>query len=330
MDLLPAISDNGQEAYAGPGTEQTEQLLSNSFIEANTLETNLAEISERHLIPVFVKENVPTISQADFITHTLELVEEVSGHKGTNLQIKVSHPIKGRVFEARHKRADELQEWEKTLYYERMAFTAQVPEYREIVNGHELTLTFGGVKAYNLDNLYSNSHSIQRFKFFMGYTVRACTNLCISADGFIGDIKVRSITELRKSMYELLKRYDMVKHPINLQRWNEYELSGREVTQILGRARVYQHLPYETRKDLPELLLSDSQLNQVARGYVHNQDFHCENHGGISLWNFYNLFTEATKSSYIDTFLDRNVNCSNFVQGLSHSLETGHRNWFLN
>jgi cytochrome c oxidase cbb3-type subunit 2 len=62
MDLLPAISDNGQEAYAGPGTEQTEQLLSNSFIEANTLETNLAEISERHLIPVFVKENVPTIT----------------------------------------------------------------------------------------------------------------------------------------------------------------------------------------------------------------------------------------------------------------------------
>lgn len=330
MDILPAIHENGQEAYTKTTAQEESSFLSSSFIEANTLETSFTEITEKHLIPVFVKENIPTISQADFITHTLELVEEVSGKKASNLQIRVSHPIKGRVFEARHKRADELLEWEKTLYYERMVFTAQIPEYREVVNGHELTLTFGGAKAYNLDNLYSNSHSIQRFKFFMGYTVKACTNLCIWSDGFAGDIKVRSITELRKSMYEVLQRYDMVKHPINLQRWNEYELTDREVAQILGRARLYQHLPYESRKELPELLLSDSQLNNVARGYVHNQDFHCNNDGAISLWNFYNLLTDAVKSSYIDTFLDRNVNCSNFVQGLSQSLEKGYPNWFLN
>lgn len=328
MELMPVYEE--EKTAQGATIEAESPFPEPSFIEANTLCSSLEELSTKHIIPVFVKENIPTISQADFITHTLGLVEEVSGKKATNLQVRVSHPIKGRIFEARHKKAEHLEEWEKTLYYERMAFTAQIPEYREVVDGKELLLTFGGIKAYNLDNLYSNSHSVQRFKFFMGYTVKACTNLCVWTDGFAGDIKVRTIQELQKSILDVLNAYDMVRHPQNLQRWCNFELSEHEVAQILGRARIYQHLPYENRKNLPELMLSDSQVNAIARGYLGDEHFKRNDDGSISLWNFYNLMTESVKSSYIDTFLDRNVNCSTFMNGISQSLDKGIPHWFLN
>lgn len=329
MELIPTVYE--QEKVQGQREVEVETpFYTPSFIEANTISSSLEELSTKHIIPVFVKENIPTISQADFISNTLGLVEEVSGKKSSNLEVKVSHPIKGRVFEARHKKAEDLFDWEKTLYYERMAFTAQIPEYREEVDGKELMLTFGGIKAYNLDNLYSNGNNIQRFKFFMGYTCKVCTNLCIWTDGFAGEIRVRSIDELRKAIFEVLQTYDMVRHPQNLQKWCNYELSGHEVAQILGRARIYQHMPFETRRNLPELMLSDSQLNAIARGYLQDETFKCNDDGSISLWNLYNLFTESVKSSYIDTFLDRNMNCTNFVKGISHSLETSTPHWFLN
>lgn len=327
MELTPYAPE--QRPFGKTIQQEAVSFFTNPFIEANTLEMDIDEIKTKHLIPVFVKENIPTISQADFITNTLELVENISGKKCSNLQVRVSHPIKGRVFEARNKRAEDLEEWEKTLYYERMAFIAELPDYKEVVNGHELTLTVGGIKAYNLDNLHANNNRIQHFKFFMGYNVRVCTNLCVSTDGFSGDIKARTLNELRDSITTLLQNYDMVRHPITLQEWMNYELNEHEFAQIIGRARIYQHLPSEVKKDLPELYLSDSQLNAVAKGYHHNPDFKCNPDGSISLWNFYNLLTEAVKSSYIDTFLDRNTNCSSFVQGINHSLQNGRFHWFL-
>ena len=36
-----------------------------------------------------------------------------------------------------------------------------------------------------------------------------------------------------------------------------------------------------------------------------NEHFASKQDGSISLWNLYNLLTEANKSSYVDTFLDR-------------------------
>lgn len=45
----------------------TETVVPSRFIEANTEPVSLSEIREKHLIPVFVKDNQPTISQVDFI-----------------------------------------------------------------------------------------------------------------------------------------------------------------------------------------------------------------------------------------------------------------------
>lgn len=40
----------------------------------------------------------------------------------------------------------------------------------------------------------------------------------------------------------------------------------------------------------------------------------------LNLWNLYNLSTQANKLSYIDTFLDRNVNAFNFSNRLLKTL----------
>jgi hypothetical protein len=55
--------------------------------------------------------------------------------------------------EAKDKAAKDLLEHEKTLYYERMAFIIEIPSIADDIDGNRLSLTIGGVKAYNLDNL---------------------------------------------------------------------------------------------------------------------------------------------------------------------------------
>jgi len=53
--------------------------------------------------------------------------------------IRLSHPIKGRIPEARNKPANELLDHEKTLYYESMAFVLEIPEVTVEVNGNTLS-----------------------------------------------------------------------------------------------------------------------------------------------------------------------------------------------
>jgi hypothetical protein len=48
------------------------------------------------------------------------------------------------------------------------------------------------------------------------------------------------------------------------------------------------------------------------------------------LWNVYNLFTGAVKSSYIDSYLERNVNAHTFTNSVSEALKgnSGYH-WFF-
>jgi Domain of unknown function, B. Theta Gene description (DUF3871) len=146
------------------------ELLSTSkpFIEANTIESTLAEINDKHLIPVFIKDNEPTISMAEFIELTTSATKQAfASHQILSPSIRLSHPVKGRIPDAKDKPAALLQEHEKTLYYERLAFVIEVPSITKTINGNTLALTIGGVKAYNLDNLYTRKGSLEHFKMFV-------------------------------------------------------------------------------------------------------------------------------------------------------------------
>jgi hypothetical protein len=70
---------------------------SKPFIEANTVESSLNEISNTHIIPVFIKDNEPVISQVDFIESASQIVSEIyHGEHILKPNVRLSHPIKGR------------------------------------------------------------------------------------------------------------------------------------------------------------------------------------------------------------------------------------------
>src|SRR5690606_5838716 len=115
----------------------------------------------------------------------------------------------------------ELQDFEKTLYYERMAFFIEIPSVSKVIDGNLLYLTVRGVKAYNQDNLYSTKGSYEHFKIFIGFKNTICTNLCIWSDGYTDTLKVRSMRELVEKIHVLIYKFDAKKQLDELERFSE-------------------------------------------------------------------------------------------------------------
>lgn len=301
------------------------------FLEANTSEIALREIRERHVIPVFLKDNEPTISQVEFVEVVAEAARDVFGLSTTpSPKVRVSHPIKGRTYEARHKKAHDLLPHEKTIYYERMAFMLTIPGITDEINGNLLELTVGGVKAYNLDNLNSIKGSPEHFKVFVGFRNFVCTNLCVSTDGAKLDMRAKSLEDLYQQVFLLFQDYDAVKQLSHMNQFTGYYLEERQFAQIIGRARLYQFLPRELKAELPELLINDTQVSRVAECYYSDPNFQRGENGSIDLWRFYNLMTGAVKHSYIDKYLERGVNSFNFTRQVQEALESpSHNFWYL-
>ncbi|GAB3991889.1 hypothetical protein GCM10028807_23350 [Spirosoma daeguense] len=217
------------------------QSSSKALIEANTIVVTEDEIRHQHIIPVFVKDNEPLISQSDFVDATLDVVSDVfRGERILMPQLRVSHAIKGRIPDARNKSAHQLQDWEKTLYYERLIFAIEIDSIQEIVEGNTLSLTIGGVKAYNLDNLHNRKGANEHFKVFIGFQNKVCTNLCVWTDGYHSDILVKSLTQLRMAIYTLLESYNQNSLLHRVKSLPDYELSEQQFALLLGRCRMYQ------------------------------------------------------------------------------------------
>jgi hypothetical protein len=316
--------DEGQ-AIQAPSSVSTDK----PFIQANTTEVSLQEIKDNHIIPVFIKDNEPLISHADFIETTLKVASNVySGETILSPTVRVSHPVKGRIPEAKNKPANELEEWEKTIYFERMAFIIEVPSISDAIGGNTLSLTIGGVKSYGLDNLYSRKTD-QHFKIFVGFNNRVCLNLKIWCDGYMGDLKVTTIGQLSACVRSLLEQHNAVFQLNQMKMLCDYSLSESQFAHLIGKARMYQHLPKDVQKDIPQLMFGDQQISSVVKDYCRDNSFCRDEQGNINLWRLYNLFTEANKSSYIDNFIDRSVNAYHFIEKIRWALEEKSDNWYL-
>ncbi|WP_295220760.1 DUF3871 family protein [uncultured Chryseobacterium sp.] len=300
------------------------------FIEANTLQVDLSHLKSDCIIPVFSKDNEKTIAHQEFIEIVTNTVMKMFPHHNiSNPEIRVSHQIKGRTPDAIYKSAKDLLDHEKTIYYERMAFIIQIPSIVDTINGNELALTLGGVRSYNLENLY-NKKTFEKFKFFIGFQNKVCCNLCVSSDGFVEEMRVGNYYELQEKVTNVIQNYNAQSHLEVMKSLSHSLLTEHQFAQLLGRSRLYQHLPKKERLAIPSLNFNDSQLNTVAKDYYEDESFCRNNDGGINLWNVYNLFTQANKSSYIDTFLDRNLNAFEFSKGLQKSLDgNSNYHWFL-
>lgn len=331
LEMQP-INSNGVISFdEGQSIQEPSSVSTDKpFIQANTTEVSLQEIKDNHIIPVFIKDNEPLISHADFIETTLKVASDVySGETILSPTVRVSHPVKGRIPEAKNKAANDLEEWEKTIYFERMAFIIEVPSISDVIGGNTLSLTIGGVKSYGLDNLYSRK-SDQHFKIFVGFNNRVCLNLKIWSDGYMGDLKVTTIGQLSACIRSLLEQHNAVFQLNQMKMLCDYSLSESQFARLIGKARMYQHLPKDVQRDIPQLMFGDQQIGSVVRDYYRDNSFCGDEQGNINLWRLYNLFTEANKSSYIDNFIDRSVNAYHFIEKIRWALEEKGNNWYLN
>ena len=301
-----------------------------NFIEANTVKVDLDHLKSECIIPVFAKDNESTISHYEFIRSTKEVVEEILDYKGVlKPEIRVSHQIKGRTPDAIHLNAKDLLDHQKTIYYERMAFVINIPSIVDSINGNELTLSVGGVRSYNLENLY-NKKTLEKFKFFIGFQNKVCLNMCINTDGFKEDLRVSSASELQHKVIEVMKNYNAELHLMEMKEFTQDYLSEHQFAQLIGKSRLYQHLPKSEKQKIPMLNFNDSHINTMAKDYYEDKNFCRLDDGRINLWDVYNLFTQANKSSYIDTFLDRNLNAFEFTKGIQKTLNGNlDYHWFL-
>ncbi|GAA5521519.1 DUF3871 family protein [Aliifodinibius salicampi] len=320
-----------QEHHNNSNSVIEESQLESPFIEANTEVRDIQMLKNQDIIPVFVKDNEPLISHAEFIDRTVGIAHHVfEGETITKPQIRVSHPVKGRIPEAKGKPANQLEDHEKTKYYERMAFVTQIPSITHEIKGDILSLTVGGVKAYNLDNLNRRKGAPEHFKVFIGFVNKVCTNLCVWVEGFSENIEVDDPRDLEGKIYDLVTGFSYSNLTNQLEKFQNIELSEEQFCQLIGRARLYQYLPAKQKKQLPELKLNDTQIATVAKEYYRSENFGPASDGSINGWDLYNLFTEANKSSYIDTFLDRSVNAYQFTSQIVNALEEDTDFWFLN
>lgn len=304
---------------------------SKPFIEANTSEISLLSLKNDCIIPVFSKDNERTIAHQEFIEIAQECVLRAFPQQSIEQpEIRVSHQIKGRTPEAIHKNAKELLEHERTQYFERMAFIIRIPGIVDSINGNEIALTIGGVRSYNLENLY-NKKSMERFKFFIGFQNKVCCNLCVWSDGFVDDMRVSSYLELQSKILAIIQGYNAAKHLHEMKQLSQHSLTEHQFAQMIGRAKLYQYLPKAEKTLIPNLNFTDGHVNTIAKDYYEDASFSRNEQGDINLWNMYNLFTQANKSSYIDTFLDRNVNAFDFTKGVQAALSdsSSSYSWFL-
>ena len=301
------------------------------FIEANTKEVTIEHLKNDCVVPVFSKDNEITISHPVFIESVWEAANRVFPHETIEEPaIRVSHVIKGRTPEAIHKPVKDLLETDKTIYYERMMFCFEIPTIHEDIAGNRLNLTIGGVRAYNHENLYSKK-GMEKFKLFIGFKNMVCCNMCISTDGYKSELKVMNIHGLFNAAMQLFQDYNAAKHLYYMGAFKDSYMTEHQFAQFLGKSRLYQYLPVEQKKRLPQMLMTDTQIGLVAKSFYNDGNFSVIERGNeISMWNVYNLLTGANKSSYIDNFLDRAYNATQLAEGLNKALYGENEyTWFI-
>ena len=331
--LMPTVAENRTSFFSDaevvePIVETVE--LPNHFIQANTVEVTLEHLANDCVTPVFAKDNELTINHVCFI-HTVEdcVKDFFRGEQVNEAQVRASHVIKGRVPSAIHKPANQLLESDKTIYYERCAFSIDVPTIYQDINGNRLYLSVVGVRAYNQQNLYSKKVP-ELFRVAIGFKNSVCCNMCVFTDGYKGELRVSSTRELYLRVMELFNQFNPAKQIHLMQQLCNSSLSEHQFSQILGKMRLYQYLPMRLQRNIPRLLITDTMINSVAKSYITDENF--SSYGtDINMWKFYNLLTGANKSSYIDTFLDRSLNASEIAMGINGALNnTDERyKWFI-
>lgn len=302
-----------------------------NFIESNTSGITLEALENQCIVPSF-GDNQLTISHQTFIHRVEEAARDnFFDEKFGNTEIRVSHKILGRVPSALHKKKEELKPEDETVYYQRMAFCFHIRTMSRMMNGEEVHLCIGGVRSLNEENLYRGK-SPEKFKIFIGWRVRVCSNLMLTCDGLIDKLEVLNDADIYESAKMLFHDFDPEKNYELLSHLGNTWISQEQFCQIIGRLRLYQALPQSQTSELPPILLGDSAINAATRGYVEDPNFGLRGRSKITCWDLMQLLNAAAKQSYIDRWLERNQNATDFAAGIQKALtgeDTENYSWFL-
>ena len=331
--MMPAVATNNSNRFEYTDYEEViEQPVTKSyvnFLDANTNHITMEELRTQCVVPTWANQEL-TISHQDFIDCVHDAAKTFyQGEAVTTPSIRVSHIVRGRTPDALGKKASELLECEKTQFYQRLAFAFTIPTIYETIDGQRLELCVGGVRNYNDLNLYRSSKGVEKFSVFVGWRVNICSNQILTGQGVKLSLEVMELKQLYLQVMELFNGFNPAKDIHLMQQLSNSFLTETQFAQIIGRMRLYQALPQGLSCRIPRLLITDSQINNVCRGYYQNEDFGGQG-GSLSMWNFHNLMTEANKSSYIDRYLSRAVNATEVSVGLNNALHGDQTyQWFL-
>lgn len=300
-----------------------------NFLEANTDAISMKDLIRKCVVPTWANQEL-TVAHQDFVNTIHDAATNFfNGETINEPDIRVSHIVRGRIPSALHKRASELLETEKTQFYQRLAFAFTIPTIYETIQGEKVELCIGGVRNYNDLNLYRNATGVEKFSVFIGWRVNICSNQELSGNGVKLQMEVTSLHDLYLKVMDLLQNFNPASEIHLMQTLSQTYLTETQFAQIIGRMRIYQALPQGYTKRVPQLLITDSQINNVCRGYFTNPEFGAKNEK-LSMFDFHNLLTEANKSSYIDSYLQRAVNATEVSIGLNNALHGDSTyQWFL-
>lgn len=323
LQIEPVVSS--EEVIIGPATSSDA-----NFILANTEAITLEDLKNNCIVPSYAKDLESTISHFEFLESVMYATSNYFKRESIlHPSIRVSHVVKGRIPEAVHKPVSMLNPEDQTQYFQRVAFSIEVPSIRENIQGNDLSLSIVAVRSYDLNSL-SGKKREEQFKVGLGFVNRVCTNYCLFTDGVKLEIKARNVSEIIQEVYTLFSSFRPELQLETMTGFGDHFLTEHQFAQLVGRSRLYQYLPVKTRKEIPEIVpLTDSQISLVAKDYYNDRSFCREDNGEINLWRLFNLMTGSLKSSYIDSFLDRNVGVSTFVKGIQKALVEGTGHWFL-
>lgn len=307
----------------------TPSVPSVNFLEANTSAISIEELTVNCVVPTWANQEL-TISHQDFINTVHDAACNVfSGELINKPEIRVSHIVRGRIPSALGKRASELLESEKTQFYQRLAFAFTIPSIHETIDGQRLELCIGGVRNYNDLNLYRANRGAEKFSVFIGWRMNVCSNQVLTGQGAKIQLEVMSLHDLYKQVLDLFYTFRPAQDIHLLQTLSQTRLTETQFAQIVGRMRLYQALPNRYQRSVPKLLITDSQINNVCRDFYADPNFGVKDNT-ISMFDFHNLLTEANKSSYIDSYLQRAVNATEVAVGINNALHGDSKYaWFL-
>jgi len=82
----------------------------------------------------------------------------------------------------------------------------------------------------------------------------------------MSDVSLRTLNELKININHLLEKNHGF-HLHHLEKLTQYSITEHQFAQLIGRCRMYNHLPPDVKKDIPPMLFGDTQMSAVVKDF---------------------------------------------------------------